>query len=288
VVQFFLTSPDLNRAGQGRGAGLMRAIKLIIAYDGTEFAGWQWQAGHRTVQGELEAALAKLTGESIRTTGSGRTDSGVHAAEQVVSFPTQSELPIKVFPRALNAWLPDDIAVIDAVEVPLSFHAILAAKRKRYRYVLHDAPHHDVFLLRYSWHLRRRLDTDKMHHAARLLVGTHDFASFQTGGSSRKTTVRTVYDASVTRPLADKPHVIHFEVEANGFLYNMVRVMVGTLVDVGRGFHEPDWIAELLKRCDRNQAGMTAPAQGLLLLRVDYGPDAPCDETTPNEDDEPA
>ncbi|MBL8828139.1 MAG: tRNA pseudouridine(38-40) synthase TruA [Planctomycetaceae bacterium] len=266
----------------------MRAIKLTIAYDGTDFAGWQWQAGQRTVQGELETALAKLTGETMRVTGSGRTDSGVHAAAQVVSFTTESPLPVDVFPRALNATLPHDIAVIDAAEVPLGFHAIRAAKRKRYRYVLHDAPHHDVFLLRYGWHIRQRLDTDVMQHAARQLVGTHDFASFQTGGSVRKTTVRTVYDASVTRPLAEKPHVIHFEVEANGFLYNMVRVMIGTLVDIGRGFQPRDWIAELLGRCDRNQAGMTAPAQGLVLLRVDYGPDAASDETTPNEDDEPA
>lgn len=270
----------------------MRAIRLTIAYDGTNFAGWQAQEGQRTVQSELESALHKLTGETLRVTASGRTDSGVHAIEQIVSFATHSELAIGVFPRALNATLPHDVAVLAAAEAPPGFHAIRATRSKRYRYVLHDAPHHDVFLLRYGWHIRQRLDVGKMQLAAQSLLGTHDFVSFQTGGSPRKTTVRTVYDATVTRPLVDRPHIIHFEVEANGFLYNMVRVMVGTLVDIGRGMYDPAWMAELLARCDRNQAGMTAPAQGLFLLRVHFNEHYPqesaTDDPTTDEDDEPA
>jgi len=253
----------------------MPNIKLTIAYDGTRYAGMQWQRGHATIQSELERALAELTGEPVRVTASGRTDSGVHALAQVVNFVTKNDLAVDVYPRALNAALPDDIAVLDAELMPDDFHSILAARRKRYRYVLHDAPQRDVFLHNHAWRVRRKLDTTKMNDAAQLFVGTHDFAGFQGSGSRRLSTTRTVFEAAITRPHADQPHVIYFEVEAEGFLYNMVRVMIGSLVDVGRGVAEPSWISELLEHGDRKRAGMTAPAHGLFLMRVDY--ESECD-----------
>ncbi|OYV89059.1 MAG: tRNA pseudouridine(38-40) synthase TruA [Planctomycetia bacterium 21-64-5] len=248
----------------------MRTIKLTLAYDGTAYAGWQVQPGQRTLQETLEAALATITGETIRVTASGRTDAGVHALGQVVSFDTQLTLSAEVFQRALNAELPDDMAVLDAAEAPPGFHAIRDAVRKRYRYVLHDGPVPDVFRRHYAWHYRQRLDAEVMHRAAQGLLGTHDFRSFETGWPQRTSSVRTIFDLSVRRSLAGDEELIAVEVEADGFLYNMVRAIVGTLVEVGRGSRPEGWPAEVLAAQDRRVAGMTAPPQGLFLLRVEY------------------
>lgn len=250
----------------------MRTIKLIVAYDGTAYAGWQVQAGDRTVQEALEAALAKVTGEPIRVTASGRTDAGVHALGQVVGFRTASRLPPEVLRRALNAELPRDVAVLEAGEAAEGFHATRHARRKRYRYLIDNGPVRDVFCRRYCWHFPAPLDAAAMHRAAQCLVGRHDFSSFQTSGSPRKTSVRTIYEIAVRRGEGPTSGRITIEVEADGFLYNMVRTIVGSLVGIGRGARPEAWLAQVLAAADRRVAGPTAPPQGLFLVEVEYAP----------------
>ena len=251
----------------------MRSIKLTLAYDGTAYAGWQVQQEEMTVQQVLEKAIKKITGEELRVIASGRTDAGVHALGQVVGFRTETHLPADVLQRALNAELPHDIAVLEAVEAPEDFHPIRDAVRKRYRYVIHDGPVRDVFRRRYCWQYHGRLDDAAMARAARALVGTHDFSSFETTGAERKDSIRTIYDVRVERGRGGEGDLITIEVEADGFLYNMVRAIVGTLVEVGRGAQEEAWVAAVLAAADRRTAGPTAPPQGLFLVRVDYGED---------------
>ena len=248
----------------------MRTIKLILAYDGTAYAGWQVQSGQRTVQETLEAVLAKVTGQTVRVLASGRTDAGVHAWGQVVAFRTESRLAPEVLRRALNAELPRDIAVLEAAEVPEGFHATLDARRKRYRYVIDNGPVRDVFRRRYAWHYPAPLDAAAMDRAARCLAGTHDFSSFQSSGSERKTSVRTVFDARVRRGEGAESGLILIEIEADGFLYKMVRAIVGSLVRIGRGARPESWLAEVLAAGDRRAAGPTAPPHGLFLVDVEY------------------
>ena len=248
-----------------------RSVKLTIAYDGTAYAGWQVQSGRKTVQEVLETALATVTGEQLRVTASGRTDAGVHARGQVVSFHTQSRLAPEVLRRALNANLPRDVVVWQAADAPDGFDANRHAVRKRYRYVINDSPLRDVFARFYCWQYPFRLDAAAMDRAAHALRGKHDFASFQTQGSQRVTTVRTIYDIQVRRGQGTESDLVSVEVEADGFLYNMVRTIVGTLVEVGRAARSESWVAEVLQAADRRLAGRTAPPQGLFLMRVDYG-----------------
>lgn len=249
----------------------MRTLKLTLAYDGTNYFGWQYQPDKPTLQGTLEATLAGITQETIRVAGSGRTDAGVHALGQVVSLQTDTRLSCAELMKALNATLPEDMAVISIDDVPDGFHAIRSAIRKRYRYQIYDGPAPDVFRRRYIWRLRHRLDERSMHEAGQALVGTHDFASFETQGTERESSVRTVHELSVQRGDASDPDLVTLEIEANGFLYNMVRTIVGTLVKVGSGRKPLDWPREVLVAADRRTAGMTAPPQGLFLLRVVYG-----------------
>ena len=250
----------------------MRTLKLTIAYDGTAYAGWQCQPDRPTVQQTLETALEKITGESIHTLASGRTDAGVHALGQVVGFRTASRLPPDVFVRALNANLPADIAVLDAAEASDDFHAIRDVVRKRYRYVIHDGPIRDVFLRHFNWHYTYgRLDAEAMRRASVGLLGTHDFSSFESSGAERATSIRTIFELTVKRGRAGDDDFIVIEVEADGFLYNMVRSMVGTLVEVGRGAQPESWPGEVLLAVDRRTAGPTAPPQGLFLVKVEYG-----------------
>ncbi len=249
----------------------MRTIKLTLAYDGTDYAGWQVQGpGRLAVQAVLEHAIEAVTGARVRVMASGRTDAGVHALGQVVSFRTESRLAVETLVRALNANLPHDVAVLDAVEVPEGFHATRSAVRKRYRYAIHNHPIRDVFRRRTSWHYPVPLDAEAMHRAAQALRGTHDFRSFQTSGSERKTTVRTVYQIEVRRGAGEDHRMIFVEIEADGFLYNMVRAIVGTLVQVGRGRRDESWPAGVLAAKDRRRAGRTAPPEGLVLLWVQY------------------
>jgi tRNA pseudouridine38-40 synthase len=248
----------------------MRTFKLVLAYDGTNYSGWQAQQGHLTLQGTLEAALARITGETFRVTGSGRTDAGVHAEAQVVSFRSETRLAPDVLQRALNAELPRDMAVLEVSHAADDFHARRSARGKRYRYQLEDGPVRHVFERQYVWHYRTRLDHSAMHRAAQSLVGTNDFSSFETSGSPRESSVRTVLEITVARGQGRGEGRLDLEIEADGFLYNMVRTIVGTLVEVGRGERDDTWPAQVLAARDRKQAGQTAPPQGLFLIRVDY------------------
>jgi len=247
-----------------------RTIKLTLAYDGTDFAGWQFQLNQRTVQDTLEQTVAKVTGQFSRVTASGRTDAGVHALAQIVSFETASSLPAEVLWRALNAELPHDMAALTVEDAPDSFHAQRDARRKRYRYVICDHRVRDLFRRRYAWQVFNRLDAPAMQRAAAQLVGRHDFASFETAGSERETTERTVFDLTVCRHEPPEDRVVQVEVEADGFLYNMVRNIVGTLVEIGQGRQAESWIADVLAARDRRRAGPTAPPQGLFLISVLY------------------
>jgi tRNA pseudouridine38-40 synthase len=248
----------------------MRFLKLTLAYDGTAYAGWQVQPDQRTLQGTLEEALRRVTGETIRAVASGRTDAGVHAIGQVVSVATACRLPPGVLRAALNANLPDDMAVCEVAEARPGFHAVRDAIRKRYRYVIQDGPIRDVFSRRFAWQVWQRLDAAAMHRAARTLLGAHDFSSFEASGSRRATSVRTVTDISVQRCRSGHAEHIVVDVEADGFLYNMVRNIVGVLVEVGRGVRTTEWPADVLAAKRRAAAGVTAPAHGLFLVKVDY------------------
>lgn len=249
----------------------MRTIKLTLGYDGTAYAGWQRQPGKPTLQETLERALAAIVGRRTIVAGSGRTDAGVHALGQVASFETESQLVPRALQKALNAHLPRDVAVTRAEEAPAGFHARKWAKSKRYRYVIVNSRTHDVFRRGYSWHYcYGRLDAEAMQAAAQHWRGTHDFRTFETQWPQRSSSVRTVLDVGITRLPAPHDKVIQFEIEADGFLYNMVRTMMGTLVEVGRGRKPPEWAAELLSAGDRRRAGMKVPAAGLFLVEVKY------------------
>jgi tRNA pseudouridine38-40 synthase len=251
----------------------MATFRLTLAYDGTDFVGWQWQPGKRTIQEELEATLGRITGERPKCIASGRTDAGVHALGQVVSFSSETRHEPEVLTRALNAELPDDMLVFEVTRAPDGFHAQRDAVRKRYRYAIEDGRLCDLFARRYLWHIYQRLNVEAMQAAAAPLVGTHDFTSYETTGSSRLTTVRTIFDLTVERHTNDLTDRVIVEVEADGFLYNMVRNIVGTLVTMGKGKEPIDWPARVLELRDRTKAGMTAPAQGLFLVGVEYPKD---------------
>jgi tRNA pseudouridine38-40 synthase len=244
----------------------MRNIKLLLSYDGTDFSGWQRQPDRRTVQQVLEEAIGRLTGTEPNATASGRTDAGVHAVGQVVHFYTASRHAPEVFVKALNAMLPPDVRVRGAWEMPQAFHATLDAKAKLYRYVIDNGRVADPFQTRYSYHVYPRLDAAAMHRAAQALKGRHDFHSFETNWPNRTSSVRTVTHIAVNR-VGD---FVWVDVEADGFLYNMVRSIAGTLVEVGKGKWPESKVAEVLTAEDRREAGPTAPPQGLFLVRVRY------------------
>jgi tRNA pseudouridine38-40 synthase len=250
-----------------------RRIKLEISYDGTNYSGWQRQADVPSIQETLEKTLKRILGQSVTVTGSGRTDAGVHALKQVAAFSTESRLDAAVFQRALNGFLPHDIRIQKAEEVPLDFHPIPDAVSKRYRYLIDDNRPSFPLTRNYCWVYREPLGLETMRQAAQFLLGKHDFACFQTQGSPRKTTVRTVSDVLVDRindPNGLYPPLIRIEVEADGFLYNMMRAIAGTLAVLSVNGSRSERMKEIIASGDRAAAGPTAPACGLYLIEVNY------------------
>lgn len=269
----------------------MRNIRLTLAYDGSYYVGWQVQPNGVSVQAVVEAAILKLTGEPSRLMAAGRTDSGVHAFGQVANFTTESNIPCEKLRAGLQNFLPEDVAVRDVSEVDVEFHSTYSAKSKSYRYVIHNSRVPNPLLRQYTWRYSAELDADVMQQAANTLLGTHDFRCFESHFPNKATSVRTIFEARVERHRiwnlwspeghstlpdfsagADEPppELIVFDITGDGFLYNMVRAIVGTLVKVGRGTWSPGDVTRIIEDGDRSQAGETAPAHGLYLVEVKY------------------
>jgi tRNA pseudouridine38-40 synthase len=249
----------------------MRTFKIIVSYDGTDFSGFQRQANARSVQAELEAALAPIEGRKVTVAGAGRTDAGVHALGQVASFKLTNSIAAAELSQALNARLPEDVRVLSAEEAEDRFHAQFSARAKVYRYRISNTPVLSPFQRRYAWHISRTLDLDAMQRGAQELLGEHDFAVFQAKSGEARTTRRLVSHAAWSEdPLAGGGRLLTFEIGGTGFLKYMVRAIIGTLVEVGDGRRTPASIRELLASGHRAAAGPTAPPAGLYLVRVDY------------------
>ena len=244
----------------------MRRIRLIVSYDGTNYVGWQVQPNGVSVQALLEKALFELTGEQIRVEGSGRTDSGVHAKAQVAHFDTEARMAADKFAIAMNMHLPPDIRVLFSEECDPTFHARFSAKRKVYSYTVQLGPHADVFLRTTSLHLHYIPDVEAMQKAAAAVIGTHDFNAFKCADSSMENTVRTITRSEWNR----NGNLLVYTVEGNGFLYNMVRILVGTMLEIGSGKRPVSDIENAIETGSRTSAGATAPARGLRLERVIY------------------
>jgi tRNA pseudouridine38-40 synthase len=243
-----------------------KRFRVIVEYDGTDFSGWQRQVTERTVQGTLEDALKAMTGESVFVRGAGRTDAGVHADGQVATFEIGVNIPPHGLLRGLNSALPPDVALVDVAEAPSDFDARFSARGKVYRYTVWNHFTRSPLRARRAWHVREPLDVEAIRVAAAGLVGDHDFRAFRASDCDRRTTRRIVRGIDIDRQGA----VLTIDVEATAFLKNMVRILVGTLIDVGRGRVPPDAVARMLATGDRTIGGMTAPPQGLTLLRVIY------------------
>jgi len=243
-------------------------FRLTLEYDGRDFEGWQVQSdGRRTVQGALEAAVARVVGQPVRVVGASRTDAGVHAEGQVASFDAKTLLAPEVLARALNGVLPWDVAVVDLSEAPDHFHARRSARGKLYRYVIWNHPRRSPLRSDRSWHVARALDVGAMAQAAEVLRGTHDFTSFQAVGTPTRTTVRTLRRVDLA---GEAPGELVLWVEGTAFLRHMVRILAGTLVDVGSGRLPPEALVSILAARNRQRAGRTAVARALTLMRVDY------------------
>ena len=241
-----------------------RNVLLVVAYDGTAYSGWQVQTNAPTVQGEIEARLRRMTGLLCRLRGAGRTDAGVHAVGQVATFRTYSAIRQRALFRGINSLLPDDIAVREVREVPIRYNPRFHNFGKRYRYTLSNSRVPDPAMVARTLQVHRPLDLTAMAEATRLLVGTHDFAAFRAASCERETTVRTIFRCTVT----SEPPLVHIDVEGSAFLKNMVRIIAGTLLEVGTGRRPPASLTELLAEGDRRKAGITAPARGLTMMRV--------------------
>ncbi len=241
-------------------------VKLTIQYDGTAYHGWQIQAGDITIQEELTKALKSITGENIKVKGCGRTDSGVHAEKYICNFYTESRIPADRYPYALNSKLPRDIVCKAAEFEDEEFDSNRSAVSKRYIYRIYNSDIPDAFAGRYSWQYKYKLDDKKMRKASEAFIGEHDFIGFASSGFTVKTTVRTIYSLDVKR----EGDMITIDVYGNGFLYNMVRIIAGTLVFVGSGKINPEDMPEIINSKCRERAGVTAPAHGLCLKEVYY------------------
>ncbi|MFV9568477.1 tRNA pseudouridine(38-40) synthase TruA [Thermoanaerobacter mathranii] len=244
----------------------MRNIMIVVEYDGTNYHGWQYQKNAITVQEVLQKAIKKVTGEEVNLIGASRTDTGVHALYQVANFKTNTKIPAEKLPYALNSVLPDDIVITQAKDVEDSFHARYSAKRKRYKYLILNRKFRMPTMRNYCWHISYPLNVEKMKKAATYLIGTHDFSAFKASGSSKTSTIRTVYDLIIEK----NEDFINIEIEADGFLYNMVRIIVGTLSYVGLGKIGENEVYNILASKDRTKAGITAPPQGLYLIKIIY------------------
>lgn len=257
----------------------MPSFKITLAYDGTDYVGWQRQANGVSIQGLIEDALRSLDERDVSVTGAGRTDAGVHALGQVAAFTLARDLGADALVRALNAYLPPAVRVTGARIVPPAFHPRFGARTKTYRYRLWNADVMSPFERRYAWHLPGPLDADAMGAAARLIEGRRDFAAFQATGSSVATTEREILssrvrpglkpDATSAELLPGDPLIV-YEVAGSGFLRHMVRIIVGSLVEIGRGRQPVEWIGEAIASRDRTKAGPTAPPEGLFLVAVEY------------------
>ena len=245
----------------------MKNIKLVIEYDGKDFNGWQKQPNKLNIQGTIEHAIKQITGEDVDLNASGRTDAGVHSFGQVANFKTNSELPIEKWPLALNANLKKSIVIKSAEEVDARFHSRLSCKQKTYRYVINNSKYGTAIYRNLETHISQKLDVEKMQEAVKYFEGEHDFKAFKASGTCSKSSVRTIYKANVIKMPEEK---IYIELTGSGFLYNMVRIISGTLVEVGLGKIKPDEIPEIIESKQREKAGKTLPPQGLYLLNVEY------------------
>ena len=243
-----------------------RNIRLTISYDGSDYHGWQTQPGRKTIQQTLTDAIQNLIGSEVRVHAASRTDAGVSALGQVALAQIDSPIPTENLAEAITHRLPQDIAVTEAVEVPISFDLIGAVKSKLYRYTIFTGQPRPVLEIRHCWHLLANLDTVAMAQAAKILVGEKDFKSFAAAADKRESSVRTIFRCDVTA----KNHRIYIDIEGNAFLYNMVRNIVGTLVEIGIGRWPPEKMEEILKAKDRKAAGPIAPAAGLCLVWIKY------------------
>jgi tRNA pseudouridine38-40 synthase len=246
----------------------LQNFKIVIEYDGTAYQGWQRQNDGATIQGTIEAALEAMIQDPVTVIGSGRTDAGVHALNQVASFRADTKLTPEIFKRGLNSLLPPDIVIKDCETVDEAFHARYSARSKVYQYRILNRFTPTALLRQYAWHVKKPLDLNAMRRAMAYLKGQHDFSAFEATGSPRSDAVRTVIDVNLTEKDADG--YVVFSIEADGFLRHMVRNVVGTLVDVALGKVSPEGFEDILISKDRKNAGITAPAQGLVLKLVKY------------------
>ena len=245
----------------------MRNIKLTIEYDGKDFNGWQKQPNKPNIQGSIEFAIKQITGEEVELNASGRTDAGVHSCGQVANFKTESNLPIEKFPIAINTKLKRSIRIINAEEVDERFHSRLSCKRKTYRYVINNSEVESAIYRNLETYIPQKLNIKKMKEAVKYFEGEHDFKAFKASGTSSKSSVRTIYNAEVIEMPNNR---IYIELTGNGFLYNMVRIIAGTLVDVGLGKIKPEEIENIILQGKRELAGKTLQPNGLYLLKVEY------------------
>ena len=244
----------------------MRNIKLIIEYDGKDFNGWQRQPTKLNIQGEIERAIQEVTKEKVELIASGRTDAGVHALGQVANFKTESNIPITKIPIALNTKLKRSIRILKAEEVEESFHSRYNCKKKTYRYIINNSSNGTAIYRNLQYNVAEKLDEKAMNQAIQYFVGEHDFKAFKTSGTSSKSSIRTIYAGKVKRA----GDIVTIEITGNGFLYNMVRIIAGTLVEVGLGKTKPIQIPKIIQSKDRQKAGKTLPPQGLYLVNVVY------------------
>lgn len=244
----------------------MRNIKLIIEYDGKSFNGWQKQPTKLNIQGEIEKAIEEITGEKIDLVASGRTDAGVHSLGQTANFKTESQIPIEKFAKAINSKLKKSIVIKTAEEVDERFHSRYSVKSKTYRYIINNSDNGTAIYRGLEYHIPMKLNVQRMQEAIKYFEGEHDFKGFKASGTSSKSSVRIIYKGEIKQ----EGERIIIELTGNGFLYNMVRIIAGTLVDVGLEKIKPEEISEIIESKDRTKAGKTLPAHGLYLLKVEY------------------